>query len=47
MQTAPPQRFEQRIAEAQRHEILHRLFPEVMIDAVYLPLGERRAHLRC
>ena len=45
-QTAPPQRLEQRVAEAQRHQVLHRLFAEVMIDAVDLLLGEHLADLR-
>ncbi len=39
-ETAAPQRLEQRIAEAQRHQILHRLLAEIVIDAVDLLLGE-------
>ena len=30
---APPQRLEQRIAEAQRQQVLHRLLAEIVIDA--------------
>ncbi len=41
---APPQRFEQRIGEAQREQVLHRLLAEVMVDAVDLVLGETVAH---
>ena len=40
---APPQRLEQRVAETQRNQVLHRLFAEVVIDAVDLLLGEYRA----
>ena len=35
---APPQRLEQRIAETQRQQVLHRLLAEVMIDAIDLAL---------
>ena len=31
-----PERFKNRVREAERQEILHRLFAEVMIDAVDL-----------
>jgi len=44
-QSAPPQRLEQCIAETQRHEILHRLLAEVVIDAINLFLGEHLADL--
>src|SRR6266404_845683 len=44
-QAPPPQRLEQRIAEAQRHEVLHGLLAEIMIDTVDLLLGEHGAHL--
>ncbi len=32
--TGVPQRLEQSIGEAQRHQILHGLFAEIMIDAI-------------
>ena len=35
-------RLEQGVAEAQRHQVLHRLLAEVVVDAVDLPLGEDR-----
>ena len=41
---APPQRLEQRVAETQRGEVLHRRLAEVVVDAQRLALGERRAH---
>ena len=41
---APPQRLEQRVAEAQRHQVLHRRLAEVVVDAERLRLVERRAH---
>ena len=44
-QAAPPQRLEQRVAEAQRHEILHGFLAQIMIDAVDLPFGEHGADL--
>ena len=31
-----PERFKNRVGEAERQEILHRLFAEVMIDAINL-----------
>ena len=40
---APPQRFEQHIAEAQRQQILYRFLAQVMIDAKYLRLREHAA----
>ena len=40
----PPQRLEQRIAEPQRDQVLHRLLAEVVIDAIDLLFGEDRAH---
>ena len=44
-QAAPPERLEQGVAEPQRHQILHGLLAEVMIDAVNLLFGEGRADL--
>ena len=41
---APPQRLEQGIAEAQRHQVLHRRLAEVVVDAKGLLLAEDRAH---
>ena len=41
---AAPQRFEQGIAEAQRHQVLHRRLAEVMVDAKGLAFREYRAH---
>jgi hypothetical protein len=38
-----PHRLEQRVGEAQRHQVLHRLLPEVMVDAVDLLLAEDAA----
>ena len=35
---APPQRLEQRVAEAQRHQVLHRRLAEVVVDAQRLLL---------
>ena len=37
---AAPQRLEQRVAEAQRQQVLHRLLAEIVIDAKDLLLGE-------
>ena len=37
---AAPQRFEQRIAEAQRQQVLHRFFTEVVVDPVDLFFSE-------
>ena len=39
-----PQRLEQRVREAQRQQVLHRLLAEVVIDAKYLVFAERPAH---
>src|SRR5450631_3614870 len=39
-----PQWFEERIGEAQRHQILHRLLAEIMIDAENALLSEDRAN---
>ena len=41
---APPERLEQRVAEAQRHQVLHRRLAEVVVDPKRLLLGEYRAH---
>jgi hypothetical protein len=41
---APPQRLEQRVAEAQRHQVLHRGLAQVVVDAEGLLLAEHRAH---
>ena len=35
-----PERLEQRVAEAERHQVLHRLLAEIVVDAVDLPLVE-------
>ena len=43
---AAPQRLEQRIAEAERQQVLHGLLAQVVVDAEYLRLGEDRAHVR-
>ena len=40
---AVPQRLEDRVAEAQRQQVLHRLLAKVMIDAKELPFGKDRA----
>jgi hypothetical protein len=37
------QRLEDRVAEAEREDVLHRLFPEVVVDAVDLALVEHLA----
>jgi len=37
---ASPDRFEQRVAEAQSEQVLHRLLAEIVIDPVDLLLGE-------
>ena len=42
---AIPQRLEQRVGEAQHHEVLHRLLAEVVVDAEDRRLGEHRADL--
>ncbi len=42
----PPQRLEQRITEAQRDEVLNRLFSEIVVDAIDLLLFEDRADQR-
>ena len=41
---APPERLEQGVAEAQRHQVLHRRLAEVVVDAERLLLAEHRAH---
>mmetsp|Transcript_20975 Transcript_20975/g.80885 ORF Transcript_20975/g.80885 Transcript_20975/m.80885 type:complete len:425 (-) Transcript_20975:404-1678(-) len=41
---AAPQRFEQCVAEAQRHQVLNRRLAEVVVDAEGLGLGEDAAH---
>ncbi len=43
---AAPQRLEQRIAETQCEQVLHRLLAEVVIDAEDLRLAEDGAHMR-
>ena len=43
---AIPQRLEQAIGEAQRHDVLHRLFAQEMIDAVDLIFAQRLAGCR-
>ena len=40
-----PHRLEQRVAEAQRQQVLHRLLAEVVIDAIDLLLAETLRHL--
>ena len=40
-----PDRFEQRIGKAQRHQVLHRLLPEIVVDPVDLALFEQRREL--
>src|SRR6202022_2589709 len=37
-----PDRFEKRIGETKQHEILHRLFAQVVVDAKYRGLLEHR-----
>src|SRR5690606_4394814 len=41
---ASPQRFEQGITETHRHQVLHRLFAQVVIDAVDLVFVKPLAH---
>ncbi len=43
---AVPDGFEDRVREAEHEEVLHRLFAEVMVDAVDLVLGEGAPHDR-
>ena len=38
-----PQRLEQGVGEAQRHQVLHRLLAEIMIDPVNVVLGKHGA----
>jgi hypothetical protein len=38
-----PQRLEQGVGEAQRHQVLHRLLAEIMVDAVDAVFREHRA----
>ena len=38
-----PQRLEQDVGEAQRHEVLHRFLAEIVIDAEDISLEEDRA----
>jgi hypothetical protein len=38
-----PDRLEQRVGEAQRHQVLHRLLAQVVVDAEHLGLAEHRA----
>ena len=40
-----PDRLEQDIGEAEGEDVLNRFLPEVVIDAIDLPLGERVRHL--
>ena len=39
---AIPDRLEDRVGEAQRDDVLHRLLPEIVVDAVNLVLGKDR-----
>jgi hypothetical protein len=41
---APPQRLEQRIAKAQRKQVLHRRLAQVVVDAKHLLFAENLAH---
>ena len=41
---AVPDRFEDAVGEAKDEDVLHRLLGQVVVDAVYLPLVEGRAH---
>ena len=41
---APPQRFEQGVAEAQREQVLHGRLAQVVVDAEHLPFVEHRPH---
>ena len=41
---APPERLEQRIAKAQRKQVLHRRFAQVVVDAENLLLRQHAAH---
>ena len=43
--TVVPDGLEERIGESQRHEILHRLFSEIVIDTIDLALFENSANL--
>jgi hypothetical protein len=43
---AVPQRLEQRVGEAQHHQVLHCLFAEIVVDAVDLPFREHLADRR-
>ncbi len=43
---AVPDRLEQSVGEAQRHDVLHRLLAEEMIDAIDLVLAQRLQYLR-
>src|SRR5262249_23051825 len=40
----PPQWLEQVVAEAQREQVLHRFFAEIMINAIDLVLGKHAAN---
>ncbi len=42
---AVPQPLEDRVGEAQRQQVLHRLLAEVVVDAEGLRLGEDLPHL--
>ena len=39
-----PQRLEERVVEAHHHQFLHRLFAEIMIDAVLLVFAKDIEH---
>ncbi len=39
-----PERLEDRVSQSKYQDILHRLFPQIMIDPVHLPLGEGRVN---
>ncbi len=43
---AAPQRLEQRVAEADRHQVLHRLLAQIVVDPVDLVFGEVLRHGR-
>ena len=43
---AAPQRLEQRVAEADRHQVLDGFLPEVVVDAVDLVFGKELGHGR-
>jgi len=45
-QAGVPHGFQERVGEAERHQVLHRFLAEIVVDAEHLTFFERLAHRR-